>query len=92
MIKIKQYLDSTYKVVDYELGLRGSEDMVFVCELEDGRTFKASPIGDRETKQEYVDNFEKKYKNHLGDCKYFTMSDEGKPTQPKFKAFRFDLE
>lgn len=92
MIKFKQYLDATYKIIGYELGLRGSEDMVFVCEMEDGRTFKASPIGDRETKQEYVDNFEEKYKNHLGDCKYFTLSDDGIPTQPKFMHWRFDLE
>ena len=92
MIKIKQYLDATYKIIGYELGLRGSEDMVFICEMEDGRTFKASPIGDRATKQEYVDNFDKKYYNHLGDCKYFSLSDTGIPTQPKFIYFRFDLE
>lgn len=92
MIKIKQYIDDTFKIVGYELGLRGSEDMVFICEMKDGRTFKASPIGNRAIKQEYVDNFEEKYKNHLGDCKYFELSDEGKPCQPKFISWRFDLE
>ncbi len=92
MIKVKQYIDSTYKVVGYELGLRGSEDMVFICELPDGRTFKAMPIGNREIKQEYVENFDTKYKNHLGDCKYFELSDDGKPCQPKFLNWRFDLE
>lgn len=92
MLKFKRYLDDTYKIIGYELGLRGSEDMVFICELKDGRTFKASPVGDRETKQDYVDNFEKKYKNHLGDCTYFTLSDSGIPTQPKFRTWRFDLE
>lgn len=92
MIKIKQYLDSTYKIIDYQLGLRGSEDMVFICEMSDKRTFKAMPIGNRDVKQEYVDNFEIKYKNHLGDCKYFELSDEGIPCQPKFLTWRFDLE
>lgn len=92
MIKVKHYLDSTFKVIDYELGLRGSEDMVFICQMEDGRTFKAMPIGDRAVKDEYVKNFDTKYKNHLGDCKYFEFSDEGIPCQPKFLAFRFDLE
>lgn len=92
MLKFKRYLDDTYRIIGYELGLRGSEDMVFICELKDGKTFKASPIGDRETKQEYVDNFEEKYKNHLGDCTYFTLSDTGIPTQPKFRTWRFDLE
>lgn len=92
MIKIKQYLDDTFKVVDFQLGLRGSEDMCFICEMEDGRTFKAMPLGDRSVKDEYVKNFDTKYKNHLGDCKYFEYSDEGIPCQPKFLAFRFDLE
>lgn len=92
MIKIKQYIDETFKVIGYELGLRGSEDMCFICEMEDGRTFKAMPLGDRSVKAEYIDNFEEKYNGHLGDCKYFELSDEGKPCQPKFLAFRFDLE
>ena len=92
MIKIKQYMDETFKVVGYELGLRGSEDMCFICEMKDGRTFKAMPLGSREVKSEYIDNFEEKYKNHLGDCKYFELSDDGIPCQPKFLAFRYDLE
>lgn len=92
MIKIKEYFDSTFKVIGYELGLRGSEDMVFICETSDGKTFKASPLGDRKTKAEYVENFESKYKNHLGDCKYFEYSPLGLPQQPKFLHWRFDLE
>lgn len=90
-IKIKEYLDDTYKVIGYELGLRGSEDMVFICEMKDGRTFKASPMGDRVIKEEYVLNFDEKYKNQLGDCKYFEMSPYGIPQQPKFISFRWDL-
>jgi len=91
MIKIKHYLDETFKVIGYELGLRGSEDMTFICEMQDGRTFKASPIGSREIKAEYIENFETKYKNKLGDCKYFEYSDDGIPCQPHFICFRYDL-
>lgn len=90
-IKIKQYFDSTYKVIGYELGLRGSEDMVFICEMKDGKTFKASPMGNRATKEEYIQNFDSCYKNQLGDCKYFEISPYGIPQQPKFIAFRWDL-
>lgn len=90
-IKIKQYFDSTYKVIGYELGLRGSEDMVFICEMKDGNTFKASPMGNRATKEEYIQNFDSCYKNQLGDCKYFEISPYGIPQQPKFIAFRWDL-
>ena len=92
MIKFKNYKSEDFKVIGYELGRRGSEDMVFTCELEDGRTFEAMPVGDRAVKEEYVANFESKYKNHLAECTYFNYSDEGKPTQPKLRVFRFDLE
>lgn len=92
LIKIKKYKSEDFKVIGYELGLRGSEDMTFICELEDGRTFKAMPVGDRETKAEYVENFENKYLGHKVECTFFNYSDEGKPTQPRARIFRFDLE
>lgn len=92
MIKFKNYKSEDFKVIGYELGLRGSEDMTFICELDDGRTFKAMPVGDRTVKEEYVQNFESKYKGHMLECTYFNLSDDGIPTQPKGRIFRFDLE
>ena len=92
LIKIKEYKSEDFKVIGYKLGLRGSEDMTFTCELEDGRTFEAMPVGDRATKEEYVENFETKYKNHLAECTYFNYSEDSIPTQPKLRIFRFDLE
>ena len=91
MIKIKVYKDDCFKVVGIEGGLRGSEDMVFIMEMKDGRTFKAKPFGDRAQKEEYWENFEDKYKDHIGECKFFYYSDDGIPLQPCFKAFRDDL-
>lgn len=92
MIKFKEYKSEDFKVIGYELGLRGSEDMVFVCELSDGRTFKAMPVGDRAVKAEYVENFYDKYEGHKVECTFFSYSDDGIPTQPKARIFRFDLE
>lgn len=92
MIKVKAYKDDCFLVVGKEAGLRGAEDMVFILQTKDGKQFKAKPFGDRKTKQEYWDNFEEKYKNHIGECKFFYYSDEGTPLQPSFKAFRFDIE
>lgn len=92
MIKVKKYKDSEFLVVGYKLGLRGSEDMTFTCQLEDGRTFEAMPVGTREEKAEYVKNFETKYKGHKVECTYFNLSEDGIPTQPKARIFRFDLE
>lgn len=92
MLKFKNYKSEDFLVVGYELGLRGSEDMVFICQLDDSRTFKAMPVGDRATKEEYVENFEEKYKGHKVECTFFNYSDDKIPTQPKARIFRFDLE
>lgn len=92
MIKFKNYKSEDFKVIGYELGRRGSEDMCFICELEDGRTFKAMPCGTRDLKEEYIENFESKYKGHFAECTYFNYSNDGIPTQPKMRVFRFDLE
>lgn len=92
LIKIKHYQSEDFKVIGYKLGLRGSEDMTFTCELEDGRTFEAMPVGDRATKAEYVKNFDSKYKGHKAECTFFNYSDDFIPTQSKLRIFRFDLE
>lgn len=92
LIKIKQYKSEDFTVIGYKLGLRGSEDMTFTCKLEDGRTFEAMPCGDRATKAEYVENFDNKYRGHKAECTFFNYSDDGIPTQPKLRIFRFDLE
>lgn len=92
LIKIKQYKSEDFTVVGYKLGLRGSEDMTFTCALGDGRTFEAMPVGDRATKAEYVKNFDNKYRGHKAECTFFNYSDDGIPTQPKLRIFRFDLE
>lgn len=91
-IKVKMYKDDCFKVVGIEGGLRGSEDMVFILTTDDGKIFKAKPFGDREQKQEYWDNFDEKYKGHIGECKFFYYSDDGVPLQPSFKAFRWDID
>ena len=92
LIKIKQYKSEDFVVVGYKLGLRGTEDMTFTCQLEDGRTFEAMPCGDRATKAEYVENFDNKYRGHKAECTFFNYSDDGIPTQTKMRIFRFDLE
>ena len=92
LIKIKQYKSEDFTVVGYKLGLRGSEDMTFTCALGDGRTFEAMTVGDRATKAEYVKNFDNKYRGHKAECTFFNYSDDGIPTQPKLRIFRFDLE
>jgi DNA ligase-1 len=74
MIKIKCYQDSEFLITGYELGLRGSEDMVFICQTEAGNEFKAKPFGDREQKRWYVDNFKEECLGKMATVKYFYYS------------------
>lgn len=92
MLKIKVYKEDTFLVVGIEQGLRMYDDMCFILKTKEGKEFKAKPLGTREQKIEYTDNFESKYLNHLGDCKYFNISAHGVVEQPVFTTFRWDLE
>jgi ATP-dependent DNA ligase len=94
-IKVKKYLDKEFEVIDYELGLRGTEDMVFICKTEQGNIFKAKPYGDRSQKQWYVDNFKNECFGKMATVKYFYYSngnDEitGVPLQPSLICINND--
>ena len=88
MIKVKLYKSSEFLITGYELGLRGTEDMVFTLVTKDGIEFKAKPHGDREQKQWYVDNFETECLNQYATVKYFYLSDTGCPLQPSVSNIR----
>lgn len=88
MIKIKQFTDDEYKILDLVDGLR-DEDMCFLMETKEGYQFKAKPIGDRALKQWYRDHIEE-LKGKLGTVKHFgmTTTDRPLPNLPVFKAVR----
>ena len=88
MIKVKLYKSSEFLITGYELGLRGTEDMVFTLVTKDGIPFKAKPHGDREQKEWYVDNFETECLNQYATVKYFYLSDTGCPLQPSVSNIR----
>lgn len=88
-IKLKDYQDSEFEIVGIEEGLR-DEDFCFV--LKSGKnTFKAKPMGSREVRYEYLENWES-YVGKMAVVKYFAISDDGIPTQPIFKSIREDGE
>lgn len=92
MIKLKSRLDSEFKTVGYELGLRGVEDMVFVMETKDGKKFKAKPMGSKEVKDDLFANFDTQIKDKMATCTYFYLSDDGIPLQPVWKAVRLKTD
>ena len=87
MIKIKEYNESEFLIVGWEPGLRPTEDMCFVMETKTGKRFKAKPMGDRQTKEEYVANM-KDLIGQMGTVSFFYYSEDGVPLQPTFKHVR----
>lgn len=92
MIKFKNYQSEEFLIVGYELGLRGNEDMVFICITSDGKQFKAKPHGDKLQKDWYVENFGSECLNHYANVKFFYYSDEGTPLQPSVSSIRIDAD
>ena len=90
MLKIKEMTEDSIKVLGYELGLRGVEDMCFVLETKEGKQFKAKPEGDRTVKEEYMDNI-KDIIGRMMDVRYFHYSEDGIPILPVAVCPRYDL-
>lgn len=85
-IKVKEYQDAEFEITGISEGLR-DEDMCFTMVTKRGGKFKAKPIGDRELKAEYLENWPN-YVGKMATVKYFDISDDGIPVQPVFKAVR----
>lgn len=86
MLKFKKYMDDEFEITGFEEGLR-DEDFVFTCITEDGKDFKAKPIGTREIKDDYRNNM-KDIIGKRATVKFFYYSEEGKPLQPTLKSIR----
>lgn len=88
-IKLKDYKEDSFKIIGFEDGLR-PEDFCFVLEAKNGKSFKAKPIGTREDKELYMSEMDEII-GKQGEVKYFSLSTDGIPTQPIFKAVRYDI-
>lgn len=80
MQKIKLFEDHEYKIVDIVEGLR-DEDMCFLMEMEDGKQFKAKPMGTREDKDNYRKNIDK-MRGKMATVKHFGYGTNGVPNLP----------
>lgn len=86
-IEIRKYPDFDVKVVGY----RNKEDLVFICELEDGRKISVPTIANSAMKQEYINNFESVYKDRFAEITFDTINKNGIPINPRLRHFRFDI-
>lgn len=90
MIKLKMFKDAEFKIVGITEGLR-KEDVVIVLKTEEGKTFEAKPVGERELREWYVDHVDE-IVGKLGTVKYFDISEDGVPVLPIFQMVRYDLD
>lgn len=91
MVKLKSYQDAEFEVVGFEEGLRPIDDMCFICKTEEGKTFKAKPMGDADVKENYIANMATLI-GKKATIKFFNYSNDNIPTQPVFKSFREEGE
>lgn len=76
LIKVKDFIEEEFTIINKIEGERGIEDMVFICNQEDGLSFRVKPVGDREHKESLLldDNIGKKL-----TVRYFERSDNNIP-------------
>ena len=86
MIKVKVFDDAEFQIVGAEAGLR-DEDMVFVMQMTDGKTFEAKPAATREDRIYYINNIDSLI-GKFGTVKYFGFGANGLPNLPIFKAIQ----
>jgi ATP-dependent DNA ligase len=86
MIKVKQYQEEEFEIIDYSEKLR-EEDFCFIMQTKDGKVFEAKPIGDRQIKADYINNIDNII-GRMGTVKFFELSKDGIPQQPIFQAIR----
>lgn len=86
MVKIKVFEDAEFKIVGATPGLR-DEDMVFIMQMKDGKTFEAKPAATREERIYYIKHINE-FIGRFGTVKYFGFGANGLPNLPVFKCFK----
>lgn len=77
--KFKTFQDAEYKIVGYKEA-RGDWQgtPIWICEMEDGRQFNVTPVGDRPSRVEMFQNADD-YIGKMLTVKFFELSDDGVP-------------
>ena len=90
LVKMKERKDDEFEIVGIRTGLR-DEDMCFVLKTKEGKKFAAKPMGDAQTRVEYLKHKDE-YIGKRATCTYFAISNDGIPTQPVMTHIRPDDE
>jgi ATP-dependent DNA ligase len=91
LLKVKEFNENEYKLIGFEYGQRGVEDLIAVCEKDD-KEFRAKMQGSKAVKQAIVDehltNDELITKVLKLTVKHFGYTDDGLPRFPIGKSIR----
>jgi len=80
LIKLKFQHEEDYEIVGVEEATgRDAGTAIFICETEDGTEFNVRPMGTREQRREYLDNFDEKYLYATLMVRFESYTDSGKP-------------
>ncbi len=89
LIKIKEFQDAEYKIIGFNFGKRGIQDLKFVLEVEPGKEFEAVPIGTVAQKSVYAEQLESgELIGKMATIKFFEFTKEGKPHHANLMAIR----
>ena len=89
LLKYKDFIDETYKVVDIIPAEVYTKQGIAVCELEDGRTFEATPKMSHKDKEKLLLNRED-YIWKRWEVRFFEYTDDWFPRFPILVGFRLD--
>ncbi len=82
LIKIKQFIDEEFQIIGCQIDPQKTigDSFVFVLETEEGKEFRARPIGTRELKEEYHDVMDD-IRGKMATVRYQERTDDNIPHQ-----------
>lgn len=90
LLKFKDFEDIACTIVDVEASEKRPEQGIFICALEDGRTFGCGMRFSHEQRAEFLTNKED-YIGQTAEVRFFEYSTEGIPRFPVAVGIRLDV-
>lgn len=80
LIKLKYQHEEEFEIVGVEEATgRDAGTAIFICETEEGKEFNVRPMGTRDQRREYFDNFDEKYLWEMLTVRFEAWTDGGIP-------------
>ena len=87
--KVKPFEDAEFKVIGFTNMDAYKDEVLWICETKEGRTFKVTPNGSREQRREWFRDGDQ-YVGKILTVTFMGYTEDGIPNIAKGKAFRLD--